>query len=315
MTGSSDAERELGMAGFAHLTGREGRAAEALQRLESEKEELERRIKYLEEFRAGVLQMLRDLDASERELKGAYAALKETHGQLMQSAKLSAIGELSAGMAHEINQPLTVIKGLAQSLLRSKGKEDVDHEKLALIYDAVRRMEALVTHLRVFTRKDDGKSKEVDLNRVVTNAFLLIGKALADESVDVVMNLGPVPPLSGSEGRLEQVVINLAANARDAMSPGGGTLTITTALVRRDGACLAELTAADTGRGMTEDVASRIFDPFFTTKEPGKGTGLGLTITSGIIKEHGGSISVDSAPGKGTTVRVLIPAARQNTPY
>ncbi|MEK7679765.1 MAG: HAMP domain-containing sensor histidine kinase, partial [Deltaproteobacteria bacterium] len=168
---------------------------------------------------------------------------------------------------------------------------------------------ALVTHLRIFTRMDEGKRKEVDINRVVTNAFLLIGKALADESVNVVKSLGLVPPVSGSEGRLEQVVINLASNARDAMAPCGGILTITTALVEKHGACFVELCVADTGRGMNEEVASKIFDPFFTTKEPGKGTGLGLTISSGIIKEHGGSISAESVPGKGTTVRVLIPSA------
>ena len=147
-------------------------------------------------------------------MKSAYTELKETHRQLLQSAKLSALGELSAGMAHELNQPLTVIKGLTQSLLRSKTEEDMDREKLTLISDAVKRMEALVTHLHVFTRMDEGKSKEVDINRVITNAFLLIGKALADESVNVIMNLGHLPPVSGFEGRLEQVVINLAANAR-----------------------------------------------------------------------------------------------------
>ncbi|MBI5237829.1 MAG: hypothetical protein HY887_05335 [Deltaproteobacteria bacterium] len=303
-------ERENDIVRLPHVRERKGRPEDAVQRLKPEKEELERRINYLEEFRAGVLQMLKDLDASERELKSAYSELKETHGQLVQSCKLSALGELSAGMAHEMNQPLTVIKGLTQSLLRSKKDEDCEQEKLNLILDAVKRMEALVTHLRIFTRMDEGERKEVDINRVVSNAFLLIGKALAGESVNVVMNLGPVPFVLGSEGRLEQVVINLAANARDAMTPGGGILTITTALVEKHGAGFVELCAADTGRGMPEEVASKIFDPFFTTKEPGKGTGLGLTISSGIIKEHGGSIYVESAPGKGTTLRVLIPSAR-----
>ncbi len=302
-------ERENNIVRFPHVKERKGQPEDAVRRLKSEKEELERRINYLEEFRTGVLQMLKELDASERELKSAYTELKETHGQLLQSAKLSALGELSASMAHELNQPLTVIKGLTQSLLRSKIEEGADNEKLTLILDAVKRMEALVTHLRIFTRMDEGKRKEVDINRVVTNAFLLIGKALADESVNVVKSLGLVPPVSGSEGRLEQVVINLASNARDAMAPCGGILTITTALVEKHGACFVELCVADTGRGMNEEVASKIFDPFFTTKEPGKGTGLGLTISSGIIKEHGGSISAESVPGKGTTVRVLIPSA------
>lgn len=303
-------EREDNIARFPQIMERKGEPEDAVQRFKSEKAELERRINHLEEFRAGVLQMLKELDASERELESAYSALKETHEQLLQSAKLSALGELSAGMAHELNQPLTVIKGLTQSLLRSKIEEDMDHEKLTLISGAVKRMEALVTHLRIFTRMDEGKRKEVDINRVVTNAFLLIGKALADESVDVIMNLGHVPRVSGSEGRLEQVVINLAANARDAMAPGGGTLAITTAPVEKHGAVFVELSVADTGCGMAEEAAAKIFDPFFTTKEPGKGTGLGLTISSGIIKEHGGNILVESAPGKGTTVRVLIPSAK-----
>lgn len=303
-------ERKDNIALFPQIRERKAQSEDAVQRLQSEKAELERRINHLEEFRAGVLQMLKELDASERELESAYGELKETHKQLLQSAKLSALGELSAGMAHELNQPLTVIKGLTQSLLRSKAGEDIDREKLILINGAVKRMEALVTHLRIFTRMDEGKRKEVDINRVVTNAFLLIGKALADESVNVIMNLGHVPPVSGYEGRLEQVVINLAANARDAMAPGGGTLAITTAAVERRGAVFVELSVADTGCGMDEEAAARMFDPFFTTKEPGKGTGLGLTISSGIIKEHGGSILAESAPGKGTTVRVLIPSAK-----
>ena len=290
-------EREDNIARFPQIRERKGEHEEAVQRLQSEKGELERRINYLEEFRAGVLQMLKDLDASERELKSAYTELKETHGRLLQSAKLSALGELSAGMAHELNQPLTVIKGLTQSLLRSKTEEDMDREKLTLISDAVKRMEALVTHLHVFTRMDEGKSKEVDINRVITNAFLLIGKALADESVNVIMNLGHVPRISGSEGRLEQVVINLAANARDAMAPRGGTLTITTATVERRGAVFVELCVADTGCGMAEEAAAKIFDPFFTTKEPGKGTGLGLTISSGIMR----TAEDLSGPRKGTT--------------
>ncbi|MBI5970654.1 MAG: hypothetical protein HY884_05820 [Deltaproteobacteria bacterium] len=251
--------------------------------------------------------MPKDLDENEKELKAAYALLKETQAQLIQSSKLTALGELSAGLAHELNQPLTVIKGLSQYLLRSCGPQSQDHEKLKLIVEASNKMEQVIKHLMIFARSETLAFKPVDINNLINDVFPMVKELLVSGSVEIVLDLKPVPTVLGSAGRLEQVVINIVANAKDAM-PDGGRLTISSFTEVRGKQTFARLAVSDTGCGIPEDVKERIFDPFFTTKEAGKGTGLGLSISYGIIKEHGGEITVESAAGKGTAFHITIPA-------
>jgi len=283
-----------------------------ISEFQATKEELSRRVEYLEEFRSGVIEMLRDLDRGEQELERAYCKLKETQAQLIQSSKLSALGELAAGLAHELNQPLTVIKGLAHNLVRNTRPHTPEHEKTKLIHEASKKMELIIRHLGTFSRIEEQRFEPVDLNRVINDAFLMVRELLLKGSIDIRTKLADVPPVLGSANRLEQVVINLVTNAKDAM-PGGGTIEISTGHFTTRGSPFVELVIRDTGAGMDAAVMEKIFDPFFTTKETGRGTGLGLSISYGIIKEHGGEITVKSAPDMGSTFRIILPAYGQKT--
>lgn len=279
-----------------------------IDELRSTKEELAKRVDYLEDFREGVLNMIRELDESERELEEAYVKLKETQAQLIQSSKMTALGELAAGLAHELNQPLTVIKGLASNLLKTVPEASPQHEKARLIADASTRMEKVIKHLSVFSRLEGPQFQYFDLNSVIKDAFIILKESLATSRIEVKVELAPLPPVLGSPTRLEQVVINLVTNAKDAM-PEGGTLYIKTESFESGGKRMNRATFRDSGHGIPEEHLKRIFDPFFTTKEVGKGTGLGLSISYGIVQEHKGELTVESRPGEGAAFHITLPAA------
>lgn len=272
------------------------------------KTELARRVAYQEDFREGVFQMLKEIDKSELELDAASRMLKETRDQLVQSSKMTALGELAAGLAHELNQPLTVIKGLSTSLLCSTGASRIDHEKLQLIADASDKMELIIKHLGVFSRSESAQTVPVDLAKIISNALVMVREMLADNRIEVATELKTLPFVQGSPNRLEQVIINLLTNAKDAMDQGG-RITISAAPMISRGLKAVRLTIGDTGCGISKEHLGRIFDPFFTTKAAGKGTGLGLSISCGIIQEHSGEIAVESSPG-GTTFHITLPVAR-----
>lgn len=278
-----------------------------INELRSTRDELSKRVAYLEEFRSGVFEMLRNIDRNEQELEASYKKLKETQNQLIQTSKLKALGELSASIAHELKQPLTVIRGLAQNLLKNTAPHEPEYEKTKLILDASINMEVIIKHLGVFSRTENQKFKPVDLNGVIESAFIMLKKLLEKSSIDCRMDLKQIPPVAGSAVRLEQVIINLVTNARDA-TPRGGAIEIHTRRFKKNRAGFVELVVRDTGSGMGPEVLDRLFDPFFTTKKAGSGTGLGLSISYGIIKEHKGDIRVESAPGKGTAFHVILPA-------
>ncbi|MDP2690702.1 MAG: ATP-binding protein [Deltaproteobacteria bacterium] len=285
-----------------------GEISSLREELRALKEELSRRIAYQKDFREGVFQMLHDLDKGERDLDEACRKLKDTRDQLVQSSKMTALGELAAGLAHELNQPLTVIKGLSLSLLRSGEDLPVNREKLQLIADASNRMELIIKHLRVFSRSDSAEMVPVDINDIINDAFVMVRELLVDNGIEAEMDISSLPLIQGSPNRLEQVVINLVTNAKDAM-PGGGRLRISTMPLVAGGRKFVRLSIRDSGGGIKKEHLGRIFDPFFTTKEPGKGTGLGLSISYGIIKEHSGDITVESSP-EGTTFHITLPAAQ-----
>lgn len=279
--------------------------------LKGVRDELGRRVAYLEDFRDGVFQMLKDLDSSERELDQICRELKDTKDQLIQTSKMTALGELAASLAHELNQPLTVIKGLSKNSLKSIPEDSPVYEKIKLIVDASTKMEQVIKHLRIFSRSEGPGLKPIDLNRVIKDSFLILREILSKHAVETVFDLGPLPKISGNPTRLEQVILNLASNAKDAMAEGG-TLEITTRTIESGGLRFARMSFKDTGSGIPENIKDRIFDPFFTTKSVGKGTGLGLSISYSIIKEHNGDISVESEPGKGTTFHITIPALAES---
>ncbi len=227
--------------------------------------------------------------------------------QLRQAQKMEAIGRLAGGIAHDFNNLLTVIRGNTE-LLRSPSED----ARTAALFDdlllAADRAAALVRQLLMFSRRQPARVEVLDLNEVVTSLSGLLCRLLG-ERVAVETVLAPAPvTVRADRSHLEQVVMNLAVNARDAM-PGGGTVTVRTAAEPVAGGAgrVARLAVTDTGTGMTEAVKARIFEPFFTTKGPDKGTGLGLATVFGIVQQAAGHIGVESAPGAGTTFRVDLP--------
>jgi two-component system NtrC family sensor kinase len=231
--------------------------------------------------------------------------------QLRQSDKMSALGELVAGVAHEVNNPLTGISAFAQLLLDEPITAD-QLESVQYIKREADRAIAVVRDLLAFARKSGPRITEIDINGMVEQTVRLRAYGLRTGNIDVYTELDPtVWRVNGDERQLQQVLLNLIVNAEQAMmAERVRHLTISTSN-SGDRVCIA---VRDTGPGMTKDVRSRIFEPFFTTKPEGAGTGLGLSVSYGIIQSHGGSLVVESAPGSGTIFRIALPAAAPPVP-
>ena len=234
---------------------------------------------------------------------------KNLQQQLLQSQKLESLGTLAGGIAHDFNNILGIIMGHA-SLLGEVAADPVKLQRSAgAIEKAANRGASLVRQILTFARKANAVYEQVRLNDIASELGRMLEETFP-RTIAISLSLAPdLPPVDGDRTQLHQTLLNLCVNARDAM-PSGGTLSITTERIRRPGAgneWYARLTVADTGSGMDEATKSRIFEPFFTTKEPGRGTGLGLSVVYGIVESHGGSIAVDSTEGKGTTFRLDFP--------
>jgi PAS domain S-box-containing protein len=239
--------------------------------------------------------------------------------QYHQAQKMEAVGRLAGGVAHDFNNLLTAILGYCQLLLADLDPLDPHRADVSEIHKAGESAARLTRQLLTFSRKQIIEPQRLDLNHVVTTMRGILGRLLG-EDVKIVVNLRPgVAAVMADAGQMEQIVLNLAVNARDAM-PDGGTLTIETANVELDENYASQhfsvtpgpylvLTVSDTGTGMTPEVQARLFEPFFTTKELGKGTGLGLATVHGIVLRCGGSIGVYSEVGKGSSFKVYLPRA------
>jgi len=236
----------------------------------------------------------------------------EMERRLVQTDKLSSIGLLAAGVAHEVNTPLAVISSYAQMLAKQIAGDAEKAPLLEKIAKQTFRASEIVNSLLNFSRTSTTEYAGVDLNKVLTETLSLIEHQLAKANIQVTLGLQePLPPIKGNPGKLQQVFLNLFLNARDAMESGGVLAVKTNAL---DG--LVRVTVADTGTGIAPQNVTRVFDPFFTTKAARRGTGLGLSVSYGIVKEHNGEIEVDSEVGTGTRFHVTFPemAAARRTP-
>jgi PAS domain S-box-containing protein len=227
--------------------------------------------------------------------------------QLMQAEKLSSIGLLAAGVAHEVNTPLAVITSNAQMLMRQMDSGDPRTRTLDKIITQAFRASEIANNLLKFSRVGGSEYSDLDVNRVITESLSLVEPMLKSARITVKSQLQTsLPPVYGNSGKLQQVFMNLIMNARDAM-PRGGELTIATEAENST----VHVDVSDNGVGIPPDHLNKIFDPFFTTKATSRGTGLGLAVTYGIIQEHSGSIQVDSVVGRGTTFRLEFPAVRK----
>ena len=225
--------------------------------------------------------------------------------QLLQTEKLTSLGLLAAGVAHEVNTPLAVISNYIQLLARQLPAGDPRHGLIEKIVKQTFRASDIVNNLLNFSRTAPAEFGEVDLNEVLEETLSLMSHPFRTSHVQVIQTLqGDLPPVLGSGNRLQQVFLNLFLNARDAM-PSGGMLEVRSSCSNGS----VEIEVADSGLGISGENLTRIFDPFFTTKAAARGTGLGLSVSYGIIKEHGGKVEVRSTPGKGTSFRLEFPTA------
>jgi C4-dicarboxylate-specific signal transduction histidine kinase len=269
----------------------------------------------LEASRKAMIHIMGDLRETTNEIQRREQELRNKQEQLVQAGKLATLGELTTGVAHELNNPLNNIGlfvGNAIDLIELAVKDkrqivgELDHAM-----QQVRKATEIISHLRTFGRAAPASREPVSLRQVIERALSLMQEQLRLREIDVTVDLGPEEPaVLGNSIQLEQVFINLLTNARDAMADSARKAIRISGSV---GSTSAEIAFADTGHGILPGLEGRIFDPFFTTKEVGKGTGLGLSIAYGIIKEHGGTISVVSPPGEGAMFLIHLPLARLDT--
>lgn len=268
----------------------------------------------------GVVEYVRDIT----EQKQAEEALRQSEEKLRQSQKMEAVGRLAGGIAHDFNNLLTAIIGYSELLLMNLDEQSPGYHDVNEIQKAGHRAASLTRQLLAFSRKQVLQPQPLDLNQVVANMHNLLQRAIG-ENIELISV--PEPELGtvrADPGQIEQVVLNLVLNARDAM-PQGGRLTIRTANMHLDDTFVQRhpevepgpyvmIAVRNTGIGMDAEKQSRIFEPFYTTKELGRGTGLGLATVYGIVKQSGGYIFVDSEPGQGTTFKIFLPRVDLSAP-
>jgi PAS domain S-box-containing protein len=263
--------------------------------------------------RKRVEEALRD---SNRQLERAMAALqargdeiKAMSQQLWQAAKLAAVGELAASIAHELNNPLAIVSLRVESLLGQTAADDPRRRGLEIVEQEVERMANLVANLLQFSRRGQPRVSTLDVSEDLVKTLELVHHHLRTRRIKVVQEFAPdTPVIQADRQQLRQVFLNLLTNASDAM-PDGGTLTVRVARGSLDGRPGLELEFSDTGVGIAPENLPKVLEPFFTTKEEGKGTGLGLAICRRAVQEHNGTIQVSSELGKGTSVRITLPLA------
>ena len=252
--------------------------------------------------------MLFGIDATDRRRAEAHRVAMEQVAR--RAEKLAALGTLSAGLAHELNNPIGIISSRIELMLlegETSGLPAEVRDDLGVLHRQAQRVARITSGLLSFARQSSGERMPVDLNHIVRETLLLAEKQITKTGVQVTTQLDPaLPAIMGDAGTLQQVVLNLVTNARDALSGEGQIALETCVLPERDHR--VALIVTDTGHGIAPETIPRIFDPFFSTKS--SGTGLGLSITDGIVRDHGGTIDVESRPGGGTRFVLTFPAVR-----
>jgi len=266
---------------------------------------------HLEDTRKAMIHIMGDLRETTAEMQRREQELRDKQEQLVQAGKLATLGELTTGVAHELNNPLNNIGlfvGNAIDLIEL-GATDRGQivRELRRTTQQVHKATEIISHLRTFGRAAPVSREPISLRQVIERALSLMQEQLRLREIKVMVDLGSEDPVVvGNPIQLEQIFINLLTNARDAVADSPHKAIRISGSV---GSASVEIAFADTGKGIPAGLERRIFDPFFTTKQVGKGTGLGLSITYGIVKEHGGTISVSSPPGEGATFLIHLPLA------
>jgi signal transduction histidine kinase/FixJ family two-component response regulator len=233
--------------------------------------------------------------------------LEEAQAQLVQSEKLASIGQLAAGVAHELNNPISVMLGFAQAILRKLPQDDPLRKPLSTIEREGLRCKGIIQNLLDFARRSRPSLQPVDINQVLEASCVLIEHQMSLDNIVVTKGYAPnLPQVLADPNQLQQVFVNIIQNAYQAM-PEGGTLRLVTRALGDE----VQIIFSDTGVGIPPENLKRIFDPFFTTKEVGQGTGLGLSVSYGIVEQHGGTIEVESKVGAGTTFIVKLPIMKE----
>jgi len=269
----------------------------------------------LADSRKAMIHIMGDLRETTAEMQRREQELRDKQEQLVQAGKLATLGELTTGVAHELNNPLNntgLFVGNALDLIElgAADKGQIVRE-LRQAMQQVSKATQIISHLRTFGRAAPVSREPISLKPVIERALSLVQEQLRLHEIEVTLDLGPEEAVVvGNPIQLEQVFINLLTNARDAVADSLRKAIRISASV---GSAAVEIAFVDTGHGIPSGLERRIFDPFFTTKEVGKGTGLGLSITYGIVKEHGGTISVASTPGEGATFLIHLPLAGPDT--
>jgi two-component system NtrC family sensor kinase len=251
--------------------------------------------------------LLSEFEDKNKELRKAYEELKMSEAMLIQSEKMASLGQLSAGIAHELKNPLSIIlQGIAY--VQSSVEDNTLIDACDRIKKSAIRADTVIHNLLSFSRQASPSFSEEDMNILIEESLAMVEHQLNLQNIEVIRNYSPlIPRVSVDGNQIKEVFINIFINAADAMKDGGTiTLTITTG-TDKDGQPCVKVAITDTGAGIPEEILKKVLDPFFTTKRNSGGTGLGLSVTKGIIERHHGSIVINSKVGAGTTVIMALP--------
>jgi C4-dicarboxylate-specific signal transduction histidine kinase len=268
----------------------------------------------LEDSRKAMIHIMGDLRETTAEMERREHELREKQEQLVQAGKLATLGELTTGVAHELNNPLNNIGLFVGNMIDrvQAGEEDLDRvvEDLERVVEQVQKATEIITHLRTFGRAAPVSLEPVAVQEVIDRALSLVQEQLRLRQISITLDFLPESPVVlGNAIQLEQVFINLLTNARDALEMSERKEVHIACSVGED----VVVVFRDTGPGIPDGLEQRIFDPFFTTKDVGSGTGLGLSITYGIVQEHGGEITVENRPGEGPAFTIALPRAHDGS--